>query len=93
MQTVSNWRQFACYVKSYFLEKIQKKIITLSSAEFAHSIVSVKGKDITDKDCIWNEMPYQTIHFDVKIKIGWIIRKLSGFRVFKMFYGAAILNI
>ena len=36
-------RQFACYVKDYFLwEKIRKNITSLSNAEFAHRVVMVK---------------------------------------------------
>ena len=36
------WRQFTLNVKSCFLEKIRKNIITLSSAEFAQRVVKVK---------------------------------------------------
>ena len=34
-------RQFACNVKAYFLEKIRKNIISLSSAEFVQRMVMV----------------------------------------------------
>ena len=34
-------RQFAWNVKAYFLGKIRKTIISLSSAEFAHSVLCV----------------------------------------------------
>ena len=44
MQIVQR-RQFAWSVKSYFLGKIRKKnIVSLSSAEFTHSMANVKDK-------------------------------------------------